>query len=51
MLGNEGRGLDPKYESACDRQVRIAMVDGIDSLNVVSAAAIAMFTFQQVGTS
>ncbi|MCH2181878.1 MAG: RNA methyltransferase [Mariniblastus sp.] len=47
LLGNEGFGLSPEFESICDRQVKIPMVDGMDSLNVASAAAIAMFTFQQ----
>ena len=51
MLGNEGFGLRPEYDSICDRYTKIAMADGIDSLNVASAAAIAMFTFKQFSLS
>ncbi len=51
LVGNEATGLSPVFESLCDRQTIIDMADGIDSLNVAAAAAIAMFTFQQSNSS
>ena len=51
LLGSEGFGLSLEFESICDRQVKIAMVDGMDSLNVASALAIALFAYQQSNSS
>lgn len=41
LLGAEGPGLTESWLRAADRRVRIPMVDGVDSLNVATAAAIA----------
>lgn len=41
VLGAEGPGLTAATLAAADRRVRIPMVDGVDSLNVATAAAIA----------
>ncbi|MEM9662738.1 MAG: RNA methyltransferase [Planctomycetota bacterium] len=42
LLGSEGAGLTDAAAAAADRTVRIEIEEGIDSLNVVTAAAIAM---------
>jgi tRNA G18 (ribose-2'-O)-methylase SpoU len=42
LLGAEGPGLRDETAAAADRRVRIAMRDGVDSLNVATAAAIAL---------
>jgi tRNA G18 (ribose-2'-O)-methylase SpoU len=41
LLGAEGRGLSPAALAAADRRVRIPIADGVDSLNVGHAAAVA----------
>jgi tRNA G18 (ribose-2'-O)-methylase SpoU len=41
LLGAEGRGLTTEALEAADLVVRIPMADGVDSLNVATAAAIA----------
>ncbi len=41
MLGAEGPGLSEAALAAADRLVRIPMADGVDSLNVATAGAIA----------
>jgi tRNA G18 (ribose-2'-O)-methylase SpoU len=41
MLGAEGPGLSDAALAAADEQVRIPMADGVDSLNVATAAAVA----------
>ena len=41
MLGAEGPGLSAAALAAADRHVRIPMADGVDSLNVATAAAVA----------
>lgn len=43
VLGTEGDGLTPDALAAADTIVRIPMRHGIDSLNVVAAAAVAMW--------
>ena len=43
VLGTEGDGLSPMTISHCDEQVIIPMADGIDSLNVAAAAAVAFW--------
>jgi tRNA G18 (ribose-2'-O)-methylase SpoU len=48
MLGAEGPGLSPEALAAADRRVRIPMVAGIDSLNVATATAIALYHFAGV---
>lgn len=42
LVGAEGAGLSPAAEAAADRRVRITMADGVDSLNVATAAALAL---------
>jgi tRNA G18 (ribose-2'-O)-methylase SpoU len=42
LLGAEGPGLKAETIAAADRAVRIAMRPGVDSLNVVTAAAVAL---------
>jgi tRNA G18 (ribose-2'-O)-methylase SpoU len=41
LLGAEGPGLTDAALAACDVVVRIPMADGVDSLNVATAAAVA----------
>jgi tRNA G18 (ribose-2'-O)-methylase SpoU len=41
LLGAEGPGLGGDVLARCTRQLRIPMADGVDSLNVATAAAIA----------
>jgi tRNA G18 (ribose-2'-O)-methylase SpoU len=42
LLGAEGPGLSEEALAAADGRVRIPMADGVDSLNVATAAAIAI---------
>ncbi|MGH9236125.1 MAG: TrmH family RNA methyltransferase, partial [Acidimicrobiales bacterium] len=42
VVGAEGSGLTPATLAAADRRVRIALAPGVDSLNVATAAAIAL---------
>ena len=42
LAGNEGSGLTPSVRAAADARVRIPMSPGVDSLNVVVAAGIAL---------
>jgi tRNA G18 (ribose-2'-O)-methylase SpoU len=42
LLGHEGIGLDAETLALSDRRVRIPMTPGADSLNVVTAAAVAL---------
>jgi tRNA G18 (ribose-2'-O)-methylase SpoU len=41
VLGSEGHGLSPRWESVADRRAVIPMREGIDSLNVAAATAVA----------
>lgn len=43
VLGAEGDGLAPRTIAACDLAVKIPMSGGVDSLNVASAAAVALW--------
>lgn len=43
LVGHEGDGLGAQALAACDCQARIPMAHGVDSLNVVTAAAIALY--------
>lgn len=43
VVGTEGDGLARHTVSACDLTVRIPMAAGVDSLNVASAAAVALW--------
>lgn len=42
LLGAEGHGLSPGTRAAADFELRIAMAPGVDSLNVATAAGIAL---------
>lgn len=42
LLGSEGCGLSPETRGSADVEVRIAMARGVDSLNVATAAGIAL---------
>lgn len=46
LLGSEGPGLTPAAQSAADLRVRIPMASGVDSLNVATSAAVALYRFQ-----
>lgn len=43
LLGHEGTGLSPDALQAADLHVRIPMMPGVDSLNIATAAAIALY--------
>lgn len=43
LLGSEGHGLSHHWICQADRVVKIAMRDGVDSLNVAAASAIACY--------
>ena len=43
LLGSEGDGLSPRALAVCDLRVRIPMAQGVDSLNVAAAAAVACY--------
>ena len=42
LVGNEGDGLSDAARQSADITARIAMADGVDSLNVATAAAVAL---------
>jgi tRNA G18 (ribose-2'-O)-methylase SpoU len=43
VVGHEGDGLTDDARGACEYHARIPMADGVDSLNVATAAAIALY--------
>jgi tRNA G18 (ribose-2'-O)-methylase SpoU len=43
VLGSEGHGLSPRWEHSADRRAVIPMREGIDSLNVAAATAVACY--------
>lgn len=43
LVGHEGEGLSAEAFAAADARLRIPMAPGVDSLNVATAAAIAMY--------
>lgn len=45
LLGSEGHGLTDQALEAADQLIRIPMAEGVDSLNVATAAAIAFHAF------
>ena len=49
LVGAEGPGLTPGAIAAADRRVRIAMTAGVDSLNVATAAAVALHHLAVLG--
>lgn len=50
ILGTEGTGLDKGTIAACDYTVCIPMSNGVDSLNVAAAGAIAFFQITRKST-
>ena len=49
VLGTEGDGLSRQTLHTVDREVRIPMAGGVDSLNVAAAAAVAAWEFRVPG--
>jgi len=47
VLGGEGHGLSPRWQAAADRRAIIPMREGIDSLNVAAATAVACYALQR----
>jgi TrmH family RNA methyltransferase len=47
VLGNEGAGLSPDLVALADRQVRIPLSAGVESLNVAIAAALLLYEAQR----
>jgi tRNA G18 (ribose-2'-O)-methylase SpoU len=43
LLGHEGEGLSAGALDACDHRARIPIASGVDSLNVATAAAVALY--------
>ena len=43
VLGSEGHGLSPRWEKSADRRAIIPMREGLDSLNVAAASAVACY--------
>jgi tRNA G18 (ribose-2'-O)-methylase SpoU len=43
VLGSEGHGLSPRWMQSADRRAVIPMREGIDSLNVAAATAVACY--------
>ncbi len=50
VLGTEGDGLAQRTIALCDRTVRIPMQNGVDSLNVAAAGAVAFWQLRVRGT-
>ena len=48
IVGTEGAGLNPTTLEACQLRLRIPMAGGVDSLNVATAAAIALFELSAI---
>ena len=46
VLGSESKGLSDSISSSCGRKVRIPMKQGVESLNVATAAALMLYRFQ-----
>ena len=49
MLGHEGHGLSDAALDCCDDRWRIEMAQGVDSVNVVTAAGIALYQLRTAG--
>ncbi|CEJ44467.1 TrmH family RNA methyltransferase [Umezakia ovalisporum] len=47
LLGNEGAGLSPDLTSIADKQVKIPLALGVESLNVAIAAALMLYEAQR----
>ncbi len=51
VLGSEGHGLSPRWEQSADRRAVIPMREGIDSLNVAAATAVACYVAARRSTA
>jgi 23S rRNA (guanosine2251-2'-O)-methyltransferase len=53
VFGSEGKGVRPLVRKTCDLSLAIPLADGVESLNVSVAAAVALFEArrQRVSTS
>ena len=49
VVGHEGEGLTREATQACDVLARIPMANGVDSLNVATATAIALYELSRAG--
>jgi tRNA G18 (ribose-2'-O)-methylase SpoU len=49
VLGSEGHGLSRRWEESADRRANIPMREGIDSLNVAAASAVACYVTAKRG--
>lgn len=49
LIGTEGSGLSPEAESYADCRVRIPIDPGVDSLNLATAAGIALHRLSDIG--
>ena len=49
VLGNEGRGLSQAVLDLADERVRIGMAPGVDSINIATAAGIALHQLSGMG--
>ena len=47
VLGGEGHGLSPRWQTSADRRAVIPMRQGVDSLNVAAAAAVACYALRR----
>ena len=47
VLGAEGAGLSDEAAARADRRIRIPIADGVDSLNVATAAGIALYALSR----
>src|SRR5690606_989076 len=50
VMGNEGDGLPPAIQAACSVRAKIPMAQGVDSLNVAVAGAIAIYELLRPAT-
>jgi tRNA G18 (ribose-2'-O)-methylase SpoU len=48
VVGNEGEGLSDAALDACTHRARIPMTSNVDSLNVATAAALALYDLHQL---
>lgn len=48
ILGTEGEGLKKSTIEACDHTVKIPMANGVDSLNVAAASAVAFWELRKI---
>ena len=46
VVGNEGQGVSDEIANLCFKTVKIPMKDGVDSLNVAAASAVAFWQLQ-----